>query len=191
MKNKIQITFSKIMFALSIFIFSLLLSKTGFAQASYEVQCRTKAKEIAAETYKGCMTEQRQAQIEQIRKDYKDKLSKLKNHYDKELKKLSGGSVQMQQTAALNNGVEPSNEQTGPEITLKKLGSKNTKTRSSGARLPQKKTGVAATQTQVIDMSAPIDSQINTPAEESVQSQSRMKSSDENDAEVVDLQSQE
>ncbi|MBC7465448.1 MAG: hypothetical protein H7256_05600 [Bdellovibrio sp.] len=186
MKNKIEVTFSKIMFATSIFIFSLLLSKTGFAQASYELTCRNKAKEIAADTYKGCMTEQRQVQIEQIRKDYKDKLSKLKNHYDKELKKLSsGGSVQASNANA--SASQANSNDGGPEIVLKKTGTAKAKARASGARLPEKKTTVS---TQVIDLSSPIDSQINTQ-EEPVQSQSRIKSSDDNEAEVVELPTQE
>jgi hypothetical protein len=181
MKTKIEMTFSKLLFALSIFVFSLLLSKTGFAQASYEVMCRNKAKEIAADTYKGCMTEQRQSQIEQIRKDYKEKLSNLKNHYDKKLKELSGSQAKATRPAAV---VAESNQ---PEITLKKIDSGKTRQRTSGARLPQKKSTVA---TQVIDLTSPVDSQINT-TDEPVQSESRVRSSDDNDAEVVELPSQE
>lgn len=182
MKNQIKLTFSKIMFAVSIFLFSLLLSKTGFAQASYELSCRSKAKELAADTYKGCMTEQRQVQIEQIRKDYKEKLSHLKNHYDKELKKLSGGNSPRASVAASNDSVQTS------EITLRKNDSGKARQRSSGARLPSKKNVVASP--QVIDLSQPIDSQINTQ-DEPVQSQSRIRSSDDNEVEVVDLGTQE
>ncbi|MFZ3229144.1 MAG: hypothetical protein WA160_02980 [Pseudobdellovibrio sp.] len=186
MKNQLKLTGSKFLFVLSIFVFSLLLSKTGFAQASFEVMCRNKAKEIAADTYKGCMTEQRQSQIEQIRKDYKEKLSNLKNHYDKELKKISSGKSVTQQTG--------NQADTQVDIALiKKSDSGKTKQRLSGARLPQKKSATTTT-TQVIDLSAPIDSQINT-SEESVQSESRlqpnMKSSDENEAEIVDMPTQE
>lgn len=198
MKNQIktnsEVALPKIMLAFSIFIFSLLLSKTGFAQASYELSCRNKAKEIAADTYKGCMTEQRQAQIEQIRKDYKEKLSNLKNHYDKELKKLSGGS----HVAAAKE--KDSSSEMMPEITLKKSSdSSKTKQRASGARLPQKKANTTADKssdksagvaTQVIDLASPIDSQINTN-DEPVQSQSRIKSSDDNEVEVVELPTQE
>lgn len=189
MKNKIEVTLSKAMFALSIFVFSLLLSKTGFAQASYELTCRTKAKEIAAETYKGCMTEQRQAQVEQIRKEYKSELAKVKSHYDKELKKLSsGGSV-----AAKSSAAATASQDSGPEITLKKSKQAQVKQRASGARsLPEKKieAQTAQTQTQVIDLSSPIDSQINTQ-DEPVQSQSRIKSSDDNEVEIVELPTQE
>lgn len=58
-------------------------------QSTIELMCRNQAKEIAAETYKNCVTENKQQQIEQIRKEYQAKLSDLKNHYDQELKKIS------------------------------------------------------------------------------------------------------
>lgn len=55
-----------------------------------ETSCRIKAKEIAAETYRGCVSEQKNSQIEQIKKEYQTKLQILKNHYEAELKKMSG-----------------------------------------------------------------------------------------------------
>lgn len=194
MKNKVEISFSRLMFVSSIFIFSLLLSKTGFAQASYEVMCRNKAKEIAAETYKGCMTEQRQVQIEQIRKEYKEKLASLKSHYDKELKKMSSGTAATT-NAANSNSVAPhaSSDTNQMEVNLiKKSESNKAKQRTSGARLPAKKSNGVAT--QIIDLSAPVDSQINTPEDTSAtesKAQPRIRSSDDNEVEIVDLQTQE
>jgi Skp family chaperone for outer membrane proteins len=75
-------------------ILGMLLSATvAFAQTEtpeYEVLCRMKAKEIAAETYRGCVTEARTTQIEQLKREYQDKLRAMKEDYERELKKLSG-----------------------------------------------------------------------------------------------------
>lgn len=68
------------------------------AVSSAELTCRAKAKEVAAEAYRTCVTDSKQAQIDNIRKEYQKKLSDLKAHYDKELKKLSG------KTAAATQG---------------------------------------------------------------------------------------
>ncbi len=126
-----------------IFLFSFLLFKTASAQGSFEMSCRTKAKELAAETYKGCMTDARQTQIEQIRKDYKEKVSELKSHYDKELKKLSSN----QETSTEQPSVKAKIENKKNEI---KTDYKKSKQRLSGARMPQKKIP-----THVIDFSTP------------------------------------
>ncbi len=56
-----------------------------------EMSCRLKAKEIAAETYRGCVADQKNAQIDQIKKEYADRLAALKAHYEEELKKLGSG----------------------------------------------------------------------------------------------------
>jgi hypothetical protein len=68
-----------------------LISVSAFAQESDgEFMCKTKAKEIAAETYRNCITESRNSKIDQIRDEYKSKLAALKNHYESELKSLTG-----------------------------------------------------------------------------------------------------
>lgn len=59
-------------------------------QSSMELTCRAKAKEIAAQTYSGCVTDARNTQIDQIRKDYQKQLTELKAKYDAELKKVGG-----------------------------------------------------------------------------------------------------
>ena len=62
------------------------------AKSSKEIEnsCRIKAKDIAAETYRGCVSEQKNAQMDQIKKEYQAKLQILKNHYEAELKKMAG-----------------------------------------------------------------------------------------------------
>lgn len=84
----------------AILLISLGLSSVVFAategaftpirpSAEIESSCRVKAKEIAAETYRTCVTDQKNAQIEQIKKEYAAKLQALKAHYDAELKKMN------------------------------------------------------------------------------------------------------
>lgn len=57
---------------------------------SIEFMCKAKAKEIAAQTYSGCINDNKQAELERIRKEYQAELSKIKSKYNNELKGLSG-----------------------------------------------------------------------------------------------------
>jgi hypothetical protein len=75
------------------FLTLTLMAVSASAQSSYELTCRAKAKEIATQTYSGCMSEARNTQIDQIRKDYQKQLADLKAKYDKELKKVGGKSA--------------------------------------------------------------------------------------------------
>lgn len=75
-----------------IYVLAALFNMKAFGQSEFELSCRAKAKEIAADSYRGCMTEQRAAQIEQIKKDYQEKLNSLKVDYEKEIEKLGGKS---------------------------------------------------------------------------------------------------
>ena len=59
----------------------------------FEVMCRLKAKDIAAETYRGCVTEARTSQIEDLKKDYQDRLKTMKEDYQNKLKQLSGAKA--------------------------------------------------------------------------------------------------
>jgi hypothetical protein len=72
-----------------------LLGLTAQAQqqSSMELSCRAKAKEVAAQTYSSCVTDARNTQIDQIRKDYQKQLTDLKAKYDRELKKIGGKGI--------------------------------------------------------------------------------------------------
>ena len=73
-----------------LFVFVISFGRLAFTQeASYELTCRAKAKEIAAETYKNCVTENKSAQLDQIKKEYQQKLKALKDDYEKELQRLN------------------------------------------------------------------------------------------------------
>ena len=78
---------------------SLMVGPLALAQApmssplrssgEIETSCRVKAKEVAAQTYRSCVTDQKNAQIEHIKKEYQAKLQALKAHYEAELKKMN------------------------------------------------------------------------------------------------------
>lgn len=75
----------------SFFFFAMtFLSSAAIAQSSAELTCRTKAKEIAVQTYADCITTTKNAQIESVRSDYQSELAALKAKYDKKLKDISG-----------------------------------------------------------------------------------------------------
>ena len=116
------------------------------AQSSIELMCRNQAKEIAAEAYKNCVTENKQVQIEKIRKEYQAKLGELKSHYDQELKKLSSQNK--------NSG----------ETAVRGSANKASQKRASGARaLPEKTIQV---KTEAIDLTT--ESSTTEPSEKTV-----------------------
>jgi len=59
-------------------------------QTSQELSCRAKAKEVAAESYRSCVTEFKSAEIERLHKNYQKRLKALKDNYEKEVESLSG-----------------------------------------------------------------------------------------------------
>jgi len=121
---------------------SQLFAANSQSSQSVEFMCKAKAKELAAETYKNCVTEIKQTQVKSLRKEYEDKLTELKKHYEKELKKISNGqssaaSNQLTQSAINASKNEPSENM---QVQLKDSDSLEKKTkekyikRSSGAR---------------------------------------------------------
>lgn len=82
----------------AIFITSFTLgAQLAFANTeltpSFELSCRSQAKDVAVKTYQSCVTENKQKKLAEIRKEYQAKLGDLKKYYDAELRKLSAGSV--------------------------------------------------------------------------------------------------
>ncbi|MBC7459074.1 MAG: hypothetical protein H7235_12390 [Bdellovibrionaceae bacterium] len=73
----------------SLILLAFASQATAQGTNSIEFMCKAKAKEIAAETYKGCVTENKQVQVKRIRNEYQTKLAELKNQYNSELKQLS------------------------------------------------------------------------------------------------------
>ncbi len=59
-------------------------------EGSYELICRSKAKELAADSYRNCVTESRNGEIDKLKKDYQERLRSLKDEYEKEIDKIGG-----------------------------------------------------------------------------------------------------
>lgn len=79
---------------------TLFISGTSYAaQPGYELSCRAQAKEIAAQTYKTCLTDNRNSELDQIKKDYQAKLNALKDQYQSELKKMAAAKTVAAPTA--------------------------------------------------------------------------------------------
>lgn len=57
---------------------------------AFEALCRVKAKESANLAFRSCMGESKGAEIEKIRQEYQDKLSKMKSAYESDLSRVSG-----------------------------------------------------------------------------------------------------
>jgi hypothetical protein len=102
-----------------------------------EASCRIKAKEIAAETYRGCVTDQKNSQIEQIKKEYAAKLQALKAHYDQELKKMSGSKAKVEEGSSEQAPVEKSEK---TDSVSNKPASKKQKNASGSTPAPKKVT---------------------------------------------------
>lgn len=69
---------------------TVLVSFQASANEDVDLMCKGKAKTIAIETFKTCVTENRSAQIEQLRRSYSEKLKALKEEYDSEIRRLGG-----------------------------------------------------------------------------------------------------
>ncbi len=68
---------------LLLFVSQLALAKADSSQI--ESTCRIKAKEVATETYRGCVTENKSKEIERIKQTFQEKLDRLKKDYEGEL----------------------------------------------------------------------------------------------------------
>lgn len=102
----------------------LVFKVKAFGQTSYELQCKAQAKEIALQTYQTCVTENRQQQIDTLRKEYQQKLMELKEHYNQELKKAAG-----KETSVKPNEARPLDTE---ETTIKMKPAKKTSAAKMG-----------------------------------------------------------
>ena len=79
------------------FLAIVLACGSNFALAStemnsQEMSCRAKAKEVAAEAYRGCVTDYKSAELDRLKKSYQDRLKALKDNYEREIEQLGGKS---------------------------------------------------------------------------------------------------
>jgi hypothetical protein len=86
----------------SLAILAVLMASTSVqAQTDAEpiaVSCKAKAKQIAADAYRGCIADEKNGQIDQIKHDYQVKMLALKKYYEQQLKKL--GSADKAETGS-------------------------------------------------------------------------------------------
>ena len=146
---------------------SLALARAEVA-ASFDLTCRSQAKEMAVQTYQSCVTSARKQRVDEIRKEYQTKLSELKSHYDGELKKLAPGNAKGNKTSS---------------TAKNKRSLKSSETAKSGVTtgLPEKKISSKTLPVQnVTDANADTDS--DAQASESTQS--------EDSIQVIDVESQ-
>jgi|GEM_PF-6944448 len=74
----------------------LILSRESLAaKPEYEILCRAKAKETAADIYKSCVDDHRSSQIENLKREYQDRLKAIKDDYEKELSGIAGRDINL------------------------------------------------------------------------------------------------
>lgn len=110
------------------FFLITLFAVHAHAQNSAELTCRSQAKEIAVQTYSTCITQARNNQIDDIRKNYKEELAALKAKYDQELKKMGGVAAEK---------TEKSGKKKSSGLTLKEVSAQKP-TKGIARKLPTK-----------------------------------------------------
>lgn len=109
-------------------ILSISNSSMAATSTSFELMCRNKAKEVAAETYNNCVTENKQSQLKEVRSEYEQELAAVKKRFEAKLKKISKGEIAKaptSQAASSDDNIEKQNNKPSNEGYIK---------RSSGAR---------------------------------------------------------
>jgi hypothetical protein len=102
-------------------IASLALSGISFAQEmstpAADNQCRIQAKEMAIKTYQNCVSDVKAARIEEIRKEYQDKLDELKKQYEAQMQELkaANGNSNVKPVEANPKEVKPVDEKPAVE----------------------------------------------------------------------------
>jgi hypothetical protein len=82
-------------------------TEASTTESSFEITCRSKAKELASDTYRSCVTENRNAELDRIRKDYQERLRALKDDYNKDLEKLGGKQEKNKTHLPKNSWLQP------------------------------------------------------------------------------------
>lgn len=72
-------------------------SSSSSSGNAFEALCRVKAKESANLAFRSCMSENKSTEIENIRKEYQERLSAIKAEYEKDLGRVSGRKKQADQ----------------------------------------------------------------------------------------------
>lgn len=85
LKHKI---FFHILFIFALLMTSLMNPSASLAQSKHsQLQCRKKAKEASKTAFDQCMIAAKENEVEEIRQEFKVKVAKLKEQYEKKLKR--------------------------------------------------------------------------------------------------------
>ena len=88
---------------------------------SADLMCRLKAKEVAAEAYRGCLSEARTQQVDQLKKEYQDRLRQMKEEYERELKKVGGASTTKKSSSPSIATKKSNNKQASPSVATNRI----------------------------------------------------------------------
>lgn len=157
-----------------VLVILLAINGLGYSEENIDSQCRVQAKEAAITTYQSCVKEARTVKIDEIRKEYQEKLSELKNYYDGELKKLSttkssADNLADEATATAQPTIQiKKKSSSGKNVTPKTTGLKqNSKSSSIVTKLPTKKTNSQTLPVQNLAPSDPETKDISTNTQDS------------------------
>lgn len=95
-------------FTISMMVISLMLAgKMARAQGSVEVMCRSKAKEIALQTYQNCVTEEKTSRLQDLKSRYKARMSEVKDEFQRELDEINGKQAAAKAPKKTTKAVKP------------------------------------------------------------------------------------
>jgi len=96
-----------------------LVSNYSFAQTRQsQLQCRSKSKEIAKTAYDQCLELAKGDEAENIRKEFRMKFAKLKDYYEKKLKKVAAKAKKDSKAGVIPATADASNTSTKTTSTL-------------------------------------------------------------------------
>lgn len=133
-----------------VFCFFTLINSNAQATVNWstmnENSCRTKAKEVATETYKDCMSEIKSAKIEKIKSDYTKELKAIKAKYEAEIKKLTNDKNSVSSLTA--ESVTADKSSTADKMTVDKPKFSQNKTTDNDPRISVKKESLNTKETK-------------------------------------------
>jgi hypothetical protein len=104
-----QIIALLVLFAISVKVIK------SFASDNIDVMCRTKAKEVATQTYRTCVTENKTVQLDKLKKDFQSRMKNLKDEYEKEVQRI-GGKVAKNKSAKNSNSLNEAPTETNSDL---------------------------------------------------------------------------
>ncbi len=98
--------------AIPVLLFALSLQAQDMS--SMDVQCRAEAKEIALKSYQACVATAKAARLDQIRREYQQKLTEIKKQYEAQLQELKSKAAPLPAAPAINSAPVPTTSSAAP-----------------------------------------------------------------------------